>query len=134
MPGASAPFAPPPPSHPLHATALDTVLLLLAVGKVPKIVDLLLFTALHRQPAPPALDHIGLFFFLRGKTVFIFLPLLLASCLATSALSSLKSCTNIFGTLAGGPGWGPGKGMVVSLVRGQGEVEQFGRSAATLTL
>ena len=31
-------------------------------GRVPKIVDLLLFTALHRQLAPPALDHIGLFF------------------------------------------------------------------------
>ena len=31
--------------------------------RVPKIVDLLLFTALHRQLAPPALDHIGLFFF-----------------------------------------------------------------------
>ena len=30
-------------------------------GRVPKIVDLLLFTALHRQLAPPVLDHIGLF-------------------------------------------------------------------------
>ena len=29
--------------------------------RVPKIVDLLLFTALHRQLAPPVLDHIGLF-------------------------------------------------------------------------
>ena len=31
-------------------------------GRVPKIVDLLRFTALHRQLAPPALDRIGLFF------------------------------------------------------------------------
>ena len=29
--------------------------------RVPKIVDLLLFTALHRQLSPPVLDHIGLF-------------------------------------------------------------------------
>ena len=39
------------------------------LARVPKIVDLLLFTALHRQLAPPALDHIGLFF-LRGKTIY----------------------------------------------------------------
>ena len=69
-------------------------------SRVPKIVDLLLFTALHRQLAPPALDHIGLF--LRGKTVFIFLPLLLANCLAPSALSNLKSCTNIHGAIGTG--------------------------------
>ena len=66
-------------------------------SRVPKIVDLLLFTALHRQLAPPALDHIGLF--LRSKTVFIFLPLLLANCLVPSALSNLKSCTNIPGDI-----------------------------------
>ena len=32
------------------------------VRRMPKIIGLLLFTALHRQLAPPALDHIGLFF------------------------------------------------------------------------
>ena len=48
----------------------------------------------------PALDHIGLF--LRGKTVFIFHPLLLVNCLAPSALSNLKSCTNIHGGIGTG--------------------------------
>ena len=33
----------------------------LGSSRVPKIADLLLFTALHRQLAPPVLDHIGLF-------------------------------------------------------------------------
>ena len=33
----------------------------IVLGRVPKIIDLLLFTALHRQLAPPTLDHIGLF-------------------------------------------------------------------------
>ena len=32
------------------------------VSRVPKIIGLLLFSDLHRQLAPPALDHIGLFF------------------------------------------------------------------------
>ena len=49
-----------------------------------------MFTVLHQQLAPPALDHIGLFFFLMGKIVFIFLPFPLANCLAP---------LTIFGTL-----------------------------------
>ena len=35
--------------------------ILMVQFRVPKIVDLLLFTALHRQLSPPVLDHIGLF-------------------------------------------------------------------------
>ena len=62
------------------------------------------FTAFHRQLAPLPLDHIGSRpFFLRGIIiVFIFLPLLLANCLTPSALSNLKSCTNIHGDIGTG--------------------------------
>ena len=41
-------------------------------------------------------------FFLRGKTIFIFLSLLLANCITPLALSDLKSCTNTHGVICTG--------------------------------
>ena len=43
------------------STVLPTAMVDVIDSRVPKIVDLLLFTALPRQLAPSVLDHIGLF-------------------------------------------------------------------------
>ena len=71
-------------------TIENFLLLTYLLNRVAKIADLLLYTGNWHH-----WHWIIYAFFLRGKIVFIFLPLLLANCLTSWALSNLKSCTNI---------------------------------------